>query len=136
MIVVDTGVLLGAADADDCDNDRCAQLLRDYRGELFVPAPVVPETAWLIERNLGPAAEARFIRLITSGMLIVADLAVIDYNRCAELIDAYADLGLGLVDASVVAIAEKLDIVTIASLNHRDFNVVRPSHVTAFELLP
>ena len=49
---------------------------------------------------------------------------------------AYADLGLGLVDASVVAIAERLGATTIATLNHRDFMVVRPRHIVAFELLP
>jgi hypothetical protein len=53
-----------------------------------------------------------------------------------ELIETYADLGLGLVDASVVTIAERLSIATIATLNHRDFSVVRPRHVEAFELVP
>lgn len=121
MIVVDTGVLLGAADADDQDYQRCSALLRARRGELNVPAPVIVETAWQIERNLGPTAEARFLGLITAGQLEVVDLAVADYTRCAELIGSYADLGLGLVDASVVAVAENLSIATVATLNHRDF---------------
>jgi predicted nucleic acid-binding protein len=42
-IIVDTGVLLAAADADDDDHERCSRLLRDRRGELTVPAPVIPE---------------------------------------------------------------------------------------------
>ena len=87
MIVVDTGVLLAAADADDQDHDRCAQLLRDRRGQLAVPAPVIVETSWQIECNLGPASEARFPRLITTGEVEVIDLAVDDYRRCVELID-------------------------------------------------
>lgn len=52
------------------------------------------------------------------------------------VVDTYADLGLGLVDASVIAIAERLKVTTIATLNHRDFTVVRPAHCEAFELLP
>lgn len=43
---------------------------------------------------------------------------------------------LGTVDASVVAVAERLGITTIATLIHRGFAVVRPAHTTAFELLP
>jgi hypothetical protein len=53
-----------------------------------------------------------------------------------ELVVQYADLGLGLVDASVVAVAERYQTATLATLNHRDFGVVRPRHVDAFELLP
>ena len=33
-------------------------------------------------------------------------------------------------------IAERLKVTTIATLNHRDFTVVRPAHCEAFELLP
>lgn len=48
----------------------------------------------------------------------------------------YADLGLGLVDASLIAVAEHDNQSTIATLNHRDFTVVRPARIDAFELLP
>ena len=44
-VIVDTGVLLAAADTDDEDRDRCSELLRTHRAELWVPAPVIPETA-------------------------------------------------------------------------------------------
>ena len=46
----------------------------------------------------------------------------------AELIDQYSDMGLGLVDASVVTVCEGRGIATVATLNRRDFNVVRPRH--------
>ncbi len=54
----------------------------------------------------------------------------------AQLIEIYADLGLGLVDASIVAVAERLNLTEIATMNRRDFAVVRPAHCNAFELLP
>ena len=54
----------------------------------------------------------------------------------AELIETYADLGLGTVDASVIATAERLDVPTIATLDRRHFTVVRPRHVDVFELVP
>lgn len=100
------------------------------------PAPVIPETAWQIERNLGPRSEAGFLRLITTGELDVADLSVDDYQRYIDLIETYEDLRLGLVDASVITVAENHGVTTIATLNDRDFRVVRPRHVDAFELIP
>ena len=111
-------------------------LLRRLRGELIVPAPVVPETAWLIESRLGAVAEGRFLRLVTTGELSVIDLTMSDYERCIALIETYATLGLGFVDASIVAVAERLALSTIATLNHRDFRVVRPAHVPSFDLVP
>ena len=54
----------------------------------------------------------------------------------AELVERYADLPLGAADASVIALADRLDIREIATLDHRDFTVVRPRHVDALTLLP
>jgi predicted nucleic acid-binding protein len=135
-VIVDTGILLAAADADDTDHEHCARLLREHRSRLRVPAPVVPECSWQIEQHLGPSAEARFLRLITSGELTVIDLTLADYVRCVELIETYADLRLGLVDASVITVAENLAVTAIATLNRRDFTVVRPRHTQGLELIP
>jgi predicted nucleic acid-binding protein len=136
VIVVDTGVLYAVADGADHDHDACDDLLAAHRGRLVVPVPVIVETAWLIEDRLGPAAEAAFLRSVASGELTRVELADADWDRVVALIDTYADLGLGLVDASVVAVAERLDITTVATINRRDFTVVRPAHTDAFELVP
>lgn len=137
MLVVDTGVLYAVADASDADHDACDALLAgEARGELMVPVPVVVETSWLIESRLGPRAEVAFLAAVVSGELTRVDLVDSDWRRAHELVKTYADLGLGLVDASVVAVAERLGISTVATLNHRDFTVVRPRHVAAFELVP
>ena len=137
MIVVDTGVLLAVADGADADHDRCDQLLAGRPGrELLVPATVIVESSWLIEDRLGPTAEAAFLRSFPAGELTRVDLAGAEWERAVELIETYADLGLGLVDASVVAVAERFGITTVATLNRRDFTVVRPRHADAFELVP
>lgn len=135
-VALDTGVALSAADRDEPRHHACVEIMRAHRGELVMAAPVVAETAWMIESRLGPAAEARFVRLVTSEEIEVVDLDLDGYRRCVELIETYADMGLGLVDASVVAVAERLGITTVATLNRRDFAVVRPGHVEAFELIP
>lgn len=135
-VLVDTGVFVSAADRDEPRHRRCAELLEEHRGELVVAAPVIPETAWLLEARLGSSAEVRFLRLVTSGEVDLVDLTLPDYQRCIVLIERYADLGLGLVDASVVTVAENLAVTTLATLNDRDFRVVRPRHVDAFDLIP
>ena len=53
-----------------------------------------------------------------------------------DLIEQHADLGLGGTDASLVAVAERLAITDIATIDHRHFSVVRPNHAAAFRILP
>ena len=84
----------------------------------------------------GACRRSRLRASHVSGQFKVIDLGVADYERCAELIESYADLGLGLVDASVVTVAERFSITTLATLNRRDFTVVRPRHTDGFELVP
>ena len=90
----------------------------------------------MIESRLGPQAEAAFVTSLATGELAVIELTAADWARCAALIDVYADLRVGLVDASIIAVAERLEVTTIATMNHRDFAVVRPVHCPAFELIP
>jgi len=53
-----------------------------------------------------------------------------------ELLDIYADLRVGFVDAAVLAVTERLRETKLATLDHRHFSVMRPRHVDALELLP
>ena len=135
MLVVDTSVLLAAADSADLDHDRCARVVG--AGEpLVTTALVVAEAAYLIGRQLGAAAEAQLVRALANGELQVELITPGDAHRIAELIERYADLGLGGTDASLVVIAERLGVTRIATLDHRHFAVVRPNHAPAFELVP
>ena len=56
------------------------------------------------------------------------DLQSQDYRRAAELVQTYADLPLGTTDATVIALAERLDVDEVATLDRRHFTVVRPCH--------
>ena len=102
----------------------------------MLPALVAAETSWLIGDRLGAATEAAFVASVAAGDFTVEDLTATDWRRAAELLERYTDLGLGLIDAAVITIAERLGATEIATLNERDFRVVRPRHVDAFTLLP
>lgn len=135
MLLLDTNILLASADVSTPEHAECVGLI-DGRDDLLVPAPVAVETAWMIESRLGPHAEAAFVDSITNEEIEVVDLIEEDWQRCRDLIAQYADLRLGLVDASVVAVAERFELDTIATLNRRDFTVVRPKHRGSLTLLP
>lgn len=59
-----------------------------------------------------------------------------DWPRMAQLVRQYGDFPSGGIDASIVALAERLDIETVITLDDRHFRAVRPRHRKAFHLLP
>lgn len=111
-------------------------LLEGHPGPLIVPQLVVTEVAYLLETRLGAEAEVRFLGDLAAGDLIAEPVRPADWIRIAELVSAYRDLPLGTVDASVVATAERLRLVRLATLDRRHFTVVRPAHAHAFEIVP
>jgi uncharacterized protein len=78
----------------------------------------------------------RFLGDLAAGNLIAEPVRPADWIRIAELVSAYRDLPLGTVDASVVAAAERLDLVALATLDRRHFTIVRPAHAAVFEIVP
>ncbi|HEY5399853.1 MAG TPA: PIN domain-containing protein [Trebonia sp.] len=139
MILVDTNVLYALADRRDKHHARCADWLQRTPDVLMVPATVLAETCYLIDRTLGPTAEAAFLDSVGMGpeyTFQLVDLVDSDLRRMSDLVRQYADLRLGGTDASVVAICERLAIATVATVNLRDFGTVRPSHVHAFITVP
>ncbi|MGH8861027.1 MAG: PIN domain-containing protein [Jatrophihabitantaceae bacterium] len=81
-------------------------------------------------------AEAAFARALGRRDFTLVELTPDDYLRIGELIEQYSDLPLGTTDASVVALAERLNVKEVATLERRHFTVVRPRHVEALTLLP
>jgi predicted nucleic acid-binding protein len=136
VLLVDTNVFLAAADRRAEAHQRCAAVLREHEGEVAASVPVIAETAWLLLDRLGTASHSRFLRAVAERSIEPVDPTAADWRRCVALVDSYADLRLDLVDAATIAAAERLRLRTLATLNRRDFNVVRPTHCEAFELIP
>jgi predicted nucleic acid-binding protein len=120
----------------DADHERCAAFFRETTEPAVVPQLVLVEAAYFVRKQLGTIAEASFLRELARNPLELVALEPDDVVRMAELIERYADLRLGTVDASVVATAERFGATVIATLDRRHFAVVRPKHVDAFQLVP
>jgi predicted nucleic acid-binding protein len=134
LAVVDTGPLYAVVDEDDADHVRCREVLEQVEHRLIIPTMVIAEATYLIATRLGPRIEAAFLRSLTR--LHVEGPTPDDWPRIADLVEQYGDFPLGGADASVVALAERLDIETIVTLDDRHFRAVRPRHRKAFRLLP
>ena len=91
--------------------------------------PWLPRWATCSAARAGAKIEAAFLRSIVQETFTIVDLELADYERMAELVETYADFPLGTTDAAVVAVAERLGISEIATLDRRHFHAVRPRHI-------
>lgn len=135
-ILVDAGPLIAESDPRDPYHGRVRNFFESTTESLLVPITVVPEVCHFLNGRPGPRVELAFVRALAQGELTVEPVTAADLERAAGLMETYLDLPLGFVDASVVALAERLGITKVATLDHRHFRVVRPRHTPGFELFP
>lgn len=139
MILFDTAPIVAAAFTTEAHHHACVELFTGLRlagRRLLLPATVAAEAGYLIDRLGGPDREAGFLASVAEGGFEPVDLTLADYARMAELVVQYDDLRLGTTDASIIALAERLDVTEIVTLDRRHFTTVRPRHVDALTLLP
>lgn len=136
MIVLDTGPVVAMANRKDTDHERCTELLTTAPVPLLLPEPLIVEIGYMLASRASSHVEADFLRDVGDGAYELMHMRPADLHRVAELVDTYANLPLGTADACVVALAERERVATVASLNRRDFSVVRPRHIASFTIVP
>lgn len=137
MIILDTGGLYAFLDADDADH-AAARAAVDADPGPFVLSPfVLAELYYLVQRRLGVEAECRLLDDVDTGAYTLVTFSDTDLSQATTLVKTYADLGIGLTDASVAVIAARYRTVDLLSTDQRHFRAVRPLRGgEAFRLLP
>jgi hypothetical protein len=134
-LVLDTGPIVAALNRQDPDHERCAAMLGEW-DDLLIPSPVLVEIDYWLIKLADAKVWSEFVADIVSGAYRIVHPNDGDLIRTVELEAGYSDLDLGFVDASIVAICERLEQTTVATLDRRHFSVVRPRHCSHLTLLP
>lgn len=124
MIVADTGAVLALIDADDQHHLAVRSLYRQDPGAWVLPWAILPEVDYLLLQHVGAAAEQAFVADLASGALAVEWGNEADLARARAIVTRHRALKLGLVDAIVMATAERLRAGAIATLDLRHFSAV------------
>ncbi|MDR2215922.1 MAG: PIN domain-containing protein [Nevskiaceae bacterium] len=136
MVIADTGAVYALIDRSDAWHQRVISWWRDAADEIILPMSILPEVTYLLQTRIGPTAEEAFVRSIANGDFVTEPIKVADLSRIADLMGRYRNLPLGYVDASVVAVAERLEAQDVLTTDRRHFAVVQPQHARGFVLLP
>jgi predicted nucleic acid-binding protein len=121
-VTLDTSAIYALVDRLDPDHARVKEIVLGDSGPFVVPALVLCEVGYLIERRLGVDVLTRLLRDIEVGSFSL-DCGEEDLARVSQLVSRYRNLPLGLADAAVVACAERTGGV-VATLDLRHFSVI------------
>jgi uncharacterized protein len=122
VITLDISALFARPNRRDPDHDRVIRAMGRERGPWIVPAAVLGELGHLMAQRGRPSALDIFLQDIETGIFFL-DAGSGDFGRVRHLVQRYEDLPLGLVDAIVIACAER-NGGRVATLDMRHFGVV------------
>jgi hypothetical protein len=135
-LVLDTGVLYAALDTRDADHTACASLVAEAIEPLVIPSPVLVEVDYWLRKNASVQVWLRLCGTISEGAYSVYNLEPDDLLVAARLQVKYRQLPLDFVDAAVMATCEALGEEKVATLDRRDFGVVRTRAKRHWTILP
>ena len=125
MIVADTGAVLALLDKGDRHHVVVRSLYEEHPGEWLLPWAILAEVDYLVASELGARAQEAFLADLADGAFPVEYGRYEDIARAHVVARKYRALRLGLVDAVVIAVAERLRADAIATLDLRRFGAVK-----------
>jgi uncharacterized protein len=135
VIVVDTSGLLAALDPSQAHHAAAARVLVRPRRRILSPF-VLAELDYLISAHSGQIDELKLLRDVASGVYQLEPFGSLDVGAAVRLIERYADLRLGLADASIVVLAERYGCEDVLTLDQRHLRAVRGPNGKPFRLFP
>lgn len=133
--ILETGFLLAVLDANDEMHESCSETLLAESAPIL-PDVVLPELAYMVLKELGYSVLIDFLNSLHKGELLIEHFNLNDLARADEILEKYADSQVDFVDCAIVAIAERLNIQRMLTVDHRHFRIFRPKHCEYFIIVP
>jgi predicted nucleic acid-binding protein len=124
VIVADTSAMLALIDGRDRHHAVMREIYRSDPRGWVLPWAILGELDYMLTRELGRKVAATFLSDLADGGFVVEHGMPGDLRRARDLDRRHAALGMGLVDAVVMAVAERLEAEAIATLDQRHFGAV------------
>lgn len=136
VLLVDSSGLLAAIDAGEPEHGRVSELIARDRRPLVVTDYVIAEVDYLVMHRLGLQAEHAFIEQVLDGIFSREPVTDADLRRALEIGARFSEHNLGITDATMMAVGERLGARQVLTLDRRHFSVYRNRRGRALDLLP
>ena len=135
MILVDTSGVLAAVDPRQSQHPAAARVLSRPRRRIMSPL-VLAELDYLIATHGGVTEELKLLADVAHGAYELESFTADDVLAASRIMQRYADLRLGLADASIVVLSARHNCHDLLTLDQRHFRVVAGADNQPFRLLP
>lgn len=136
MIVLDTGGLYAALDANEALHGRAVAALTAARPPRVLSPFVLAELDYLVASRIGHQAQMALVDEVVRGAYQLELFSPEDMSHARRIMERYADLRIGLADASVVVLANRHRTLVLLSTDERHFRTLRGIGGKPFRLLP
>ncbi len=136
MIILDTSGLLAALDGSDTRHHAAVAALRSAGGPRLLSPFVLAELDYLLSKRVSTRVARAFLEEVARGAYQLEPFAGADVRAATAILDRYADLDLGIADASLVVLAERHDCDALLTLDERHFRAVQRADGRPFRLFP
>ena len=136
MIIADTSGLIAFFSESGPQHDAVVEWL-DRNDPVMVVSPyVIAEVDYLVATRRGVEAELAVLAELSGGAYELAAMDAEDLAEATRVVRRYADLGIGLADASLAVLAKRCRTRTILTLDRKHFSVMRPLDGGVFTIVP
>lgn len=132
--LADTSGIIALLDRSDRHHQSVVQIFKQY--SLIVPSTTLPEIDYLASKYLGERAVRAFFKDLIDGYYTYQTVEVQDIQFALQIMNQYQGVPLGIVDSSIIAIAERYQISRILTLDRRHFSLIQSKRIPYLELLP
>jgi len=124
IVVADTGAVLALIDRNDRHHEALKRALERPATRWVLPWAVLPEVDYLVAKELGAKVHDAWLTDLGDGLWDVEPMADTDLPLAEHWHKRYKALRMGLVDAVVAVVADRLRADVIATLDLKHFGAV------------
>ncbi|HZT43216.1 MAG TPA: PIN domain-containing protein [Chthonomonadaceae bacterium] len=135
MTLTDSGPLVALLDRDDPYHNPCSEAVLNLSKPLLTTLPALTEAMYFLGEQFGWRSQELLWKLVTSGELEIAPVEGEVLARLPILMQLYQDAPMDMADASLVAVAEAMDLRRIFTIDSH-FYAYRMRNGRTFEVIP
>jgi len=135
QIILDTSAVIGLVDKKYKKHEYLKRILTEKENVYILPSTTIGEICYMLNSRFGNKIELILLEEIVKTSFQLELLKDLDIIRIIEILKKYDNLNIGYVDASIVAIAERLKINKILTLDRKHFEVITPRGFDCFDIL-
>ncbi len=135
-VLIDTSFLLAMVFPKDSNYRKARASIRELKETRIVSIAVLPEVFFMVSARMNYSVAMQFFTTLQSAAFQIEALTTQDMARMSEIMAKYQDNAFDFVDASIMALSERLNITDVYTFDQRDFTAFRPKHCASLTIFP